>query len=442
MSAPRVSAQERGKELLDEAKEIAKLFRDQARRPFVLELAGTPKAGKSTQLGILRDFLKQAGFEVSVMKERAADCPIAMKGHFFFNVWTSTTMLAQVLANLDTRAELLILDRGFFDSLVWLELQYQRGQVSDDEKKIFEKFMLLKRWRKLTDHTVLLTANADVAMERENLGQIVPRAGSIMNPRELSNYNELLEKVQTQHGDAFDVTVVDTTDSKGTLDTGVDLLATLLPRLRSWADPEILALPEALVRVGFKGAETLTTEASRTFLDQAAQSLVVRNRSALETDHDQVQIVAAVAFRHEGDYLLFERAPDDPKRERFGTYTLWHRCHVEASEDEGVLDAARAQLRARVEEDLHLCGIGELQHIGALWSDDPDESNHVGLAFVVDIDHVETAESLMAKKFRRGQRAPELKTKFYTLHDLRKWDTEDDKLETWSRNAAQHGILS
>ncbi len=88
-----------------------------------------------------------------------------------------------------------------------------------------------------------------------------------------------------------------------------------------------------------------------------------------------------------------------------------------------------------------MSAIGELHHIGALWSRDPGESNHLGLAFVVDIEHVETAESLMAKKFRRGQRAPELKTKFYTLHDLRKWDTEDDKLETWSRNAALHQML-
>lgn len=78
-------AQERAEKLLEEAREVSKLCRAQARRPFVLELAGTPKAGKSTPLGVLRDFLEHAGFEVSVMKERAAECPVAMKGHFFFN---------------------------------------------------------------------------------------------------------------------------------------------------------------------------------------------------------------------------------------------------------------------------------------------------------------------------------------------------------------------
>ena len=408
----------------------------------MLELAGTPKAGKSTQLGVLRDFLKQAGFEVSVMRERAADCPIPMKGHFFFNVWTSTTMLAQVLANLDTRAELLILDRGFFDSLVWLELQYQRGQVSDDEKETFEQFMLLKRWRKLTDHTVLLTAKPEVAMNRENLGRILPRRGSIMNTEELENYNRILETVQEHHKDAFEVTVVDTSDSKSPLDTGVDLLEKIVPQLRAWADPKILALPHAVVSDAFEPNESLPREDSRAFLDDVSQNtLVRRSRSELEPDRDHVQLVAAVAFRHERKYLLFERSPDDPKRDRFGTYTLWHRCHLEATAEEKILDAARAQLKARILEDLHLSEIGELHHIGALWSRDKEESNHVGLAFVVDIEHVETAESLMAKKFRRGQRAPEIRTKFYTLDELREWDTEEDKLETWSKNAALNEML-
>lgn len=441
MFDPGRSAQERGEELLEQAKKIAELVRNQARRPFVLELAGTPKAGKSTQLGVLRDFLKQAGFEVSVMKERAADCPIAMKGHFFFNVWTSTTMLAQVLANLDTRAELLILDRGFFDSLVWLELQYKRGQVSDEEKEIFEQFMLLKRWRKLTDHTVLLTADPEKAMERENLGRLIRREGSIMKPRELSNYNDLLEQVRERHSEAFEVTLLDTTASKNPLQTGIELLEKLLPRLRAWADPQILALPIAAVSDAFEGGQTLSVEASRAFLDRSSGGFVVQNRSSLERDDAQVQIVAAVAFRYEGDFLLFERAPDDKKTERFGTYTLWHRCHVRAQEGQATVDAARAQLKDRILEDLHLSDIGDLHHIGALWSEKEGESNHVGLAFVVDIEHVETAESLMAKKFRRGKRAPLLKTKFYTLHDLRKWVTEGKKLETWSKGAAMGEML-
>ena len=116
----------RGESLLARATELLAILRTQARRAFVLELTGTPKAGKSTSVVTLQTFFKEAGFQVHLLKERAADCPLPMKGHFFFNAWTMATMLSEVLETHETNVDLLILDRGFFDALVWLELQARR----------------------------------------------------------------------------------------------------------------------------------------------------------------------------------------------------------------------------------------------------------------------------------------------------------------------------
>jgi putative protein kinase ArgK-like GTPase of G3E family len=54
-----------------------------ARRAFVLEFAGTPKSGKSTSVEAVRHFFSRNGFRVRVLAERAAMCPIPMKGHLF-----------------------------------------------------------------------------------------------------------------------------------------------------------------------------------------------------------------------------------------------------------------------------------------------------------------------------------------------------------------------
>ena len=86
-------------ELLKEAEDVRRAMRIGARRAFVLELTGTPKAGKTTTLSTLQAFFKAAGLRVETLKERAADCPLPMKGHFFFNAWTMCTMLAEVLGN-------------------------------------------------------------------------------------------------------------------------------------------------------------------------------------------------------------------------------------------------------------------------------------------------------------------------------------------------------
>jgi predicted ATPase len=164
-----------GEVLLARASELLEVLRAQARRAFVIELTGTPKAGKSTSVMTLQTFFKEAGYQVHLLKERAADCPLPMKGHFFFNAWTMATMLAEVLETHETPVDLLILDRGFFDALVWLELQTRRDQVSAEEKRIFSEFVLLERWRSLVDVTVIMKVDPARALEREHQNQIVHR---------------------------------------------------------------------------------------------------------------------------------------------------------------------------------------------------------------------------------------------------------------------------
>ncbi len=127
----------RGLALKAHAEALLTILHAQARRPYFVELAGTPKAGKTTALHVLERFFKSCGYRVHTMRERAADCPIAMKGHFFFNTWTTCSMIAEVLAMIDTDTDVLVLDRGFFDALMWLELQHRRGQVTPEEKKVF-----------------------------------------------------------------------------------------------------------------------------------------------------------------------------------------------------------------------------------------------------------------------------------------------------------------
>lgn len=83
--------------LAEQARRLKGLLATQARRAFVLELTGTPKAGKTSTIRLLETFFKTCGWRVHVVKERAAECPIPMKGHFFFNTWTTCTMMAEVL---------------------------------------------------------------------------------------------------------------------------------------------------------------------------------------------------------------------------------------------------------------------------------------------------------------------------------------------------------
>ncbi len=101
---------ERAAKLEERAKRLHSLLK-YAPRAFVVEFAGTPKSGKSTSVEAIRHFFSRYGFGVHVLAERAAVCPIPMKGHLFFNTWCATSMLAELLANVETQT---LCDTEFF----------------------------------------------------------------------------------------------------------------------------------------------------------------------------------------------------------------------------------------------------------------------------------------------------------------------------------------
>jgi len=101
-----------------------------------------------------------------------------MKGHLFFNTWCASTMLAELLANVETETDIIIVDRGLFDALVWLTLQRQRGELTGDEAQIIENFLLLERWRTLIDLAVLMKVTPDEAIKRELAPRISAKLGA------------------------------------------------------------------------------------------------------------------------------------------------------------------------------------------------------------------------------------------------------------------------
>ena len=155
---------EQVRELERRAKELHSIV-ELAPRAFVVEFAGTPKSGKSTSVEAIRHFFRRFGFSVHVLSERAAQCPIPMKGHLFFNTWCATTMLAELLENVDTKTDIIIADRGLFDALIWFQTQAKRGELLDEELNQIESFLLMDRWKNLFNLVAVLHASAATALQ-------------------------------------------------------------------------------------------------------------------------------------------------------------------------------------------------------------------------------------------------------------------------------------
>lgn len=423
------------------ARALLDVLRSQARRAFVLELTGTPKAGKSTSVTTLETFFREAGYQVHLLKERAADCPLPMKGHFFFNAWTAATMLAEVLETHEANVDLLILDRGFFDALVWLELQARREQVTDEEKRVFSEFILLDRWRKLVDATVIMKVEPEQALKREHQNQILPRPGSMMNPSALGQFNNALGAVVSEHGSAFHLFEIDTTQTEGVRETNVNLLRDVLPLIEGWADPSIAVVPRTVLTTAFDERPFITGDEAVTVLRNLRPHVRTMRRSEAEKDPGVVQFMAAGIHTHRDRVLVLERELLDKKSSDYGRHKLWVGRHVETSDplNEDVLDAGRRGLIERIKDDLHLASDLQPVLLGLAWNvrhGSEHETQHVGIMYRVPIVNELVAKHLQNKKFKKMARSRRLSSSFMTQEEI--LTSRDLDLEPWSKHAVEN----
>ncbi|RIV21254.1 hypothetical protein DYU11_17700 [Fibrisoma montanum] len=194
------------------ASEVLKLKQERAkRRPLLIEFCGSPKSGKSTTINSLNIFLKRNGFNTVVLVERASVCPIENKRHPFFNIWTLTSAISEIVKYLERekdRVDIIISDRGIFDALCWFEWlnknpNSKSPHLDDDSHKQIENFILMDMWCNYLDLIYVLQVNPATSIKREYANLLTEKRGSIMTEKVLKGFNLATESVIERHSAKF-----------------------------------------------------------------------------------------------------------------------------------------------------------------------------------------------------------------------------------------------
>ena len=408
-----------------------------APRAFVIEFAGTPKSGKSTSVEAIRHFFSRHGFRVHVLAERAALCPIPMKGHLFFNTWCATSMLAELLANVDTETDIVIVDRGIFDALVWLTLQEKRGELTATEARTFEAFLLLERWRSLIDLSIVMTVSAKEALSREVGQRLTKKTGSITNEDVLSAITESVDDAMTRHSSKFDAVIKHDTTGHKWPESGIELARQVLDCLGRFLNPEILVVPRVqLEALPLHGGGAFGDAAVHAALDCISRFGSFMPRAEAESRKDYVQVIPCGLICHEERVFLFRRKESDPKSKLFGTTTLWQGCHTPKRDGFELPKMLANALSERVQRSLFLSRVFPLEPFGYCWErDDEHSAQHFGVVYRVKVDNAATAIDLRKKEFRT-QRGHSLSGQFYDWETLSTMQGQLN-LEPWSRAIVQ-----
>ena len=177
-----------------------------ARRPIVIEFSGTPKSGKSSCISSLDIFLRRNNFRTKVLTERASVCPIENKFDPLFNVWNgcaALNQLSEIVSNRPRDYDVIIMDRGFFDSLCWFEWQRMSGFLGDGDFNRFVSFFTAERFRMMIDLVIHFDALPSTSMNREYKNLLTRKEGSVMRDHVLDGYRSAAAEARRKYGDQF-----------------------------------------------------------------------------------------------------------------------------------------------------------------------------------------------------------------------------------------------
>ena len=419
------------------------------KRPLIIEFSGTPKAGKTTCVEAVSKFFKRHEIPTYVVRERAGLCPINDKGHLFFNTWTGNTSLAKMLESLEKRISVVILDRGIFDTLVWMNFHRNRKSVSENEFEVIENFFLMKRWRSLIDIVIALSVSPETSLEREYQNQITDLDGSIMNRDTLLDYNQSLQSCLEQYKESFNVMHVETSE-KDALDGVVEIVETVLSKADDLVDEKIAVISRNLASKHMPKDSAMTSKSEiKNFLEDVSAKVNWPRRTQAEDDISLVQIVPVVVIYAKGasnsssKSILIANMRGQKNGSMTNKHSTWVGGHMRNSDKTSTdtVQMFRSCLVRELEEELRIClDVEELPKYpkAIIWDTTKSRSvQHMAVVFEYELKAIDRSR-LDNREFWESSD----KSIFTSFHSLNSDITNINNLESWSKLFLKeiHGI--
>lgn len=137
-------------------------------RPFFIELAGPPNAGKDTQSKILQEYFRNIrGYKVIEIQETYSRCAVEGLELYQKYLWSLLETIQNLLYDRPPRYDVVIINRGIFDLLAMLNFHSSQKHCTAKEKNSIINFLLLPTWRKIIDVVFLMPIDPQHSMARE-----------------------------------------------------------------------------------------------------------------------------------------------------------------------------------------------------------------------------------------------------------------------------------
>lgn len=414
------------------------------RRPLIVEVCGTPKAGKSTLTQNVAHLFRRCGLRTGVISERAEVNPLPEKIDPSFNVWNLTSVLSKLLTAVDGNHHIVLIDRGLLDCSAWLKWHHERAFVSQEELNRVGQFIRCTRWWSLLDLVISVTVPPSVALDREPFGTklnpVTPaeRGGvpRVMQPDILEQYNRALESLLTnleKPGNRPPVWRLDTTKQRQEL-AALTAAQKILSIAEGIVPEKILVLrrrcvSQELFRPGFRATDDIVKQFVRAV---DSESLSVHRPTAEDSPLEYVQPIAMGVVRHNDKVLLLRRKETDERSYMHEKYVICAGGHLR-SEDrgDGTPGIVERGLQRELLEELRLPEAEGTRLIGLVYDTDLTRYlGHIGVVYEVPLAKEEAVLARSQKEFKE-RTGIGVSCTFVSVKELENYY---DDMDEWSKH--------
>ncbi len=144
-------------------------------RPYVIEVLGTPEAGKTTVIKDLILSLSKKEYIVQYVRESAEITPKQLSnGSVEAQIWMKLHTAQEIFLATKSNVDIVLVDRGIIDTLFWDYLYFKKGELSHTQLDANIKFF--QELNFLPNLAIILTTTAEEAIARRGgEGRIVTR---------------------------------------------------------------------------------------------------------------------------------------------------------------------------------------------------------------------------------------------------------------------------
>ncbi|MDD2376999.1 MAG: AAA family ATPase [Clostridia bacterium] len=158
-------------------------------KPILVEFTGTPEAGKTSTIAILKKKLEDKGYSIGIVTEAAERVYDNLsKETNDYGIWVIATTIKEIVETMNRPYDIVIVDRGILDRIFWNTFTFNKGNITKEVMQIRDEFMLSSYIPYKSDFLIVFKVSVEECIRRKG------KEGKFVTSDNIKLYNDSLDE--------------------------------------------------------------------------------------------------------------------------------------------------------------------------------------------------------------------------------------------------------